>query len=178
MKKQLIWPYFLVALCFALVIPLPLFPFAPFYALLCRRAPFIVALWISAGCGLMIDLLSMSPFGLHTLIATTTTFFLYRYRIYFVDKSVGLFSYTLIISVALTLLNRLSSFLYDPSFPLTMKGFATDFLLLPLADGLYALLFFSYPLIVYRFLKKQWFRFHFLKKDSRKKEEETAHASQ
>jgi hypothetical protein len=177
MKKQRIWPYFLIASCFALFAPLPLLPFTPFYAILCRRTSLIIALWISAGCGLILDFLSVSPFGTQTLIATATTFFLYRYRIYFVDKPVGLLSYTLIISVFLTFLNRISYFLYDPTFPFTLKGFITDFLLLPFADAFYALLFFSYPLIIYRFLKKQWFRFHFLKKESRKKEEESIHGT-
>ncbi len=177
MKKQRIWPYFLLAFCFTLFVPLPLMLFTPFYAITYRRSSLIMALWISAGCGFILDLLSMSFFGTQTLIAIAATFFLYRYRIYFVDKPVGLFSYTLIISVFLTLLNRISYFLHDPTFPFTLKGFVTDFLLLPLADALYALFFFSYPLIIYRFLKKQWFRFHFLKKESRKKEEENIHGT-
>jgi rod shape-determining protein MreD len=158
-------------------VPLPLLSFAPFYAILYRRASLIIALWISAGCGFILDFLSVGPFGTQTLIAVAAAFFLHRYRIYFVDKPVGLLSYTLILSIFLTLLNRISYFLHDPTFPFTLKGFATDFLLLPLADALYALLFFSYPLILYRFLKKQWFRFHFLKKESRKKEEESIHGT-
>ncbi len=173
MKKQRIWPYFLIAFCFALFSHFPLLPFSPFYAILYRRSSLVTALWTSAGCGFILDLLSTGPFGTQTLIAVAAVFFLYRYRIYFVDKPVGLLSYTLIISVFLTLLNRISYFLHDPTFPFTLKGFATDFLLLPLVDSLYALLLFSYPLIVYRFLKKQWFRFHFLKKESRKKKEES-----
>ena len=177
MKKQKTWPYFCVACAVALFSPLPLLSFAPFYAILNCRKNLTAALWISAGCGLIIDFLSAEPFGVHTLIAIITTFFLYRYRIYVVDKPVGLFSYTLVISFVLTLLNRILFFLHDPSFPLTLKGILTDFLVLPVADALYALLFFSYPLIVYNFLKKQWFRFHFLKKNSKKKEEETIHGT-
>lgn len=179
MKKPITWPYFLVALSFLLYSPLPLLSFAPFYAIVYRRKTLLQSLWIAAGCGALQDLLGSGPFGIQTLITTATAFLLFRFRIYFVDKGVGLLSYTFVISFTLTLFSRLSLLLYAPSFPLTLKGFATDFLLLPVVDALYALLCFHYPLILYRFVKKQWFRFHFLRKDSRKKEEkeETVHGT-
>ena len=142
MKSPRTWPYFLVAFSFVLFCPFPLLSFAPFYAIVYRRLGFLHALWITAGCGCIQDLFVAGPFGLHTLIATLTTFFLFRFRIYFVDKGIGLFSYTFVISFLLTLLGRLSLFLYNAFLPLTLKGLATDFLLLPLADALYALHFF------------------------------------
>lgn len=172
MKKPLIWPYFLTALSLSLCSPLPLLPFAPFYAILFRKVPLLHALWIAAGCGLIEDLLTGGPFGIQTLITTLLALTLYRFRIYFVDKAIGLLSYTFVISFGLTLLSRLSLLITDPTFPLTFKGIATDFLLLPAADACYGILLFHYPLILYRFLKRKGFPFPFFKKGSRKKEEE------
>jgi rod shape-determining protein MreD len=177
MKKQIVWPYFLISLISTLFFPIPLLFFAPFYATLYLRKSFLSSIWISAGCGMLLDTLSTTPFGTQALIATTITFFLYKYRIYFIEKALGLFTYSLIISLATTLLTRLSLLIVDPSFPFTLKGFITDFIALPLGDGAFSLVFFYYPLILYSFLKKLYFRFLFLKKESRKKKEETIHGT-
>ncbi|MCB1107481.1 MAG: hypothetical protein KDK76_05225 [Chlamydiia bacterium] len=177
MKKKHLFPFFLIALSLTLTTPFPLHSFSPFLAFLYRRSSLIYTLWVSAGCGFILDLLGVHPFGTQTLIFSLLALILFRYQIFFIDKPIGLASYTLIISLCHTLLNRLAYFLFDPSFPFTLKGFGTDFLIYPFIDALYSLLCFSFPLFFYRFLKKQWNHFHFLKKDSRKKEEEKVHGT-
>ncbi len=146
-------PYFFIALLSALLLPFPLQFFAPFFALLYRRASFLKSLWVAAGCGLILDLLSSSPFGLQPLIAVGLTSILYRYKVYVVDKAIGFISYTVVIAFTWTLLARLSLFFYDPSFPLTFKGVATDLLIFPLIDGIYGYLLFSFPLVVWHLAK-------------------------
>ncbi|WP_194847456.1 hypothetical protein [Candidatus Neptunochlamydia vexilliferae] len=164
-------PYFFVALLSALLLPFPLQFFAPFFALLYRRASLLKSLWVAAGCGFILDLLSTSPFGLQPLIAVCVTLILYRYRIYVIDKAIGFVSYTALIAFTWTLLARLSLFLYDLSFPLTFKGVATDLMIFPLIDGLYGYLFFSFPLTVWRLAKPLLLRGWWYKE-----EEEEVHA--
>lgn len=172
MKRQNTWPFFLIALFFALTPLFPVLPFSPYLAILYRRSEWIKALWVSALCGFVLDLLSTSPFGLHALQMLLVTLLLYRLRIYFVDKPIGLASYTALISLAWTLLSRFSLILYDSSLPFTFKGLITDFILMPLGDALYAFLFFSCPFILYQLLRKLYFHFLFLKKEINKKKEE------
>ena len=119
------------------------------------------------------DLLTDRPFGLYALNLTVVTFLFYRLRIYFIDKPIGLASYTIILSLATTLFSRILFSLYGKSLPLTFKGVATDFLLMPLADGLYAILCFSLPLILYRFGKELYSRFLFMREESKKKVKES-----
>jgi len=171
MKRQKTWPFFLIALFFALTSFFPILPFSPYLAILYRRSEWIKALWIATLCGFILDLLSTSPFGLHALQMLVVTICLYRFRIYFVDKPIGLASYTALISLASTLFSRLSLIIYDSGLPFTFKGLITDFILMPLADALYAFLFFSCPLIFYQLLRKLYFHFLFLKKETNKKKE-------
>ncbi|MCB1081981.1 MAG: hypothetical protein KDK63_02430, partial [Chlamydiia bacterium] len=87
-----------------------------------------------------------------------------------VDKPIGLASYTAILSLSTTLLSRLLFSLYGSRLPLTFKGVATDFLLMPLVDSLYAVAFFSLPLIGYRFGKKLYYRFLLMREESNHKD--------
>ncbi|MDJ0652264.1 MAG: hypothetical protein QNJ27_04600 [Simkaniaceae bacterium] len=171
MKQQKTWPFFLIALFFALTSFFPILPFSPYLAILYWRSKWMKALWVSILCGFILDLFSTSPFGLRALQLLLVTISLYSFRIYFVDKSSGLASYTALISLGSTLISRLLLTLYDPGLPFTFKGLITDFLLMPLADALYAFLFFSCPLIFYRLLRKLYFHFTFLKKETHKRKE-------
>ena len=170
-QKQVIWPFFLIALFFSLNPIAPLIAFAPFLALTYYRFSFIPSLWMATLCGLISDLLSPHIFGIYALNYACVTFLIFRYRIYFVEKPIGLASLTLLISIISSCLSIILFFLYGIPLPFTLKGFCTDFTLMPLLDGVYALLCFSYPLILYRFLRRQWFRFLFLRKQIKKKEE-------
>lgn len=171
-QKQVVWPFYLIALLIALMSPWPLTFFAPFLAMIYHRHSLIGSLWISSGCGIVIDLLSTTPFGIYTLNYVAVSLLLYRYRIYFVEKPIGLASLTLIFSIMSSIVTRTFFLIIGISIPFTLKGGVTDFLLLSLADGIYALLFFSCPLILYRLARRQWFRFLFFRKETKKKREE------
>ncbi len=176
MIKQKTWPYFLIALFFTLTSIFPVLAFSPYLAILYRRKGLIHALWMSTLCGLILDLLSTAPFGLYAMEMALLSACMFRFRIYFVDKPIGLSSYTALISLVFTIFSRFALMIYDPILPFTFQGFVTDFLLLPLGDAFYAFLFFSCPLLLYRWFKskfqKLYFRFLFFKKESNKKEEE------
>lgn len=171
-QKQVIWPFFFIALLMTLMSPWPLTFFAPFLAMVYYRHSMIGSLWIAAGCGIFIDLLSSILLGIYTLNYVAISFFLFRYRIYFVEKPMGLASLTFIFSILSTLVTRIFFLFVGITLPFTLKGGLTDFLLLPLVDGVYALLFFSCPLILYRLARRQWFRFLFFRKETKKKREE------
>lgn len=173
MKKNRIWPYFSISFFLTLFIPAPLLFFSPFFAILYRKASFIKSLWIGALCGLILDLLGTSPFGIHALIGGIVTTLLFRYHIYFIDKPIGLAFYTTLISLVTTILNRLSLYTYSPKLPWTFSGSITDFLIMPLIDGCISIVCFSFPFILYHFLKKQ---FLFLRKRSKQEKEDPAHA--
>ena len=102
--------FFGLALTFALFGSLlfPFFPlnaFAPFLAIVFYVAPFSKALWISCGCGLILDLLSSEfHFGVHALtwIATTALLF-HQKRHFFEEKPVAFSIFTAVISSVSTI---------------------------------------------------------------------------
>lgn len=178
MKKYPLWPFFLISLFFtfyssALLPGYTFIPFAPFLTIAFNRYPLTRALYLAAGCGLIMDLLStLAPFGFHALVYVIATFCLYRFRLFFVEKALGVSSFTVLFSVISTLVERLLLNLFGITIPFTWKGAATDFLIMPLLDGFYAFLWFSCPLMLYYFLRRQWFRFLFFRKETKKKNKE------
>jgi len=178
MKKYPLWPFFLISLFFtfysgALLPTYTFLSFAPFLAIAFNRYTLPRSLWLAASCGLIMDLLSsLTPFGFHALIYVIVTFCLYRFRLFFVEKALGLSSFTVIFSLLSTLLERSFLNLFEISLPLTWKGIVSDFLIMPLLDGFYAFLWFSCPLMLYHLLRRQWFRFLFFRKETKKKREE------
>jgi len=171
-QREVIWPFFFIALIFTFTASLPLTTFAPFLALAFYRLTLMGCLWLAAGCGLILDLLTTTPFGMYTLNLVCVTFLLYRYRTFFVEKPIGLASLTLIFSTLSSLLTRIFFFIAGIALPFTIKGTLTDFIVMPLLDGVYALLCFAFPLIIYRLVRRYWFHFLFFRKESKKKEEE------
>ncbi|NGX50232.1 MAG: hypothetical protein K1060chlam2_00073 [Chlamydiae bacterium] len=171
-QREIIWPFFFIALFFSLGSFAPLTAFAPFLVIAFYRYPLVASLWIAAGCGLILDLLTTTPFGIYTLNYVAVSFFLFNCRSYFVEKPIGLASLTLIFSTLSSILARISFWTLGITLPLTLKGAATDFVVMPLFDGIYSLLCFSCPLILFRLVHRQWFRFLFLRKETKEREEE------
>ena len=175
MKLSKISAQFFTALTFLLFSPIPLQPFTPFYVMLYLETTCLKALWISAGCGLCQDLWVSTPFGLGALTATLTTSLFYRFRKRFSKTAMAIVSFTLLMSIFQTSLLRFF-LLFNPSFPpLSFKGFISDFLLFPLLDSAYALLFFYCPIIVYYKLKKVSIERPLLRKGARLSRKERKH---
>lgn len=134
----------------------PLSPFAPFLAIVYYVAPFSKALWISCGCGIILDLLSSEfHFGVHalTLIATTSLLFHQR-RHFFEEKPVAFSIFTALIASVATLLQLLFVPLFDRGITFSTLSFLTDAIALPLLDGLYGFLWFTCPMRLYIYIKK------------------------
>lgn len=134
----------------------PLSPFAPFLAIVFYVTPFPKALWISCGCGLILDLLSSEfRFGVHalTLIATTALLF-HQKKHFFEDKSVAFSIFTAVISSLATLLQLVFVPLFDRGISFSLFSFLTDGIALPILDGLYGFLWFTCPMRLYIYIKK------------------------
>lgn len=171
-RRPFIFPFFLLSLFFAVVSPIPIVTFAPFLIITYSRYSFLGCLWTAGGCGFIIDLLSALPFGMHTFSYIVVTILLRRYSIYFVDGPLGLAALSFLFSICLSVVMKIIFSISGIPLTFNLQGLTTDFLLMPILDGIYALLFFSLPLIFYRFILRQWFRFLFFKKETKKKREE------
>lgn len=158
-RVSLLFPFFLalvVALFGGTVYPhLKLIAFAPFLAFLYSRMSLPQSLWIATLCGLIYDLLSSEfIFGLHAINYSLTTLVCYKQKRHFADKALALCLYTLLISTVYSLLQVLLICIFDRGLPLSGKWALTDLLLMPLADSVYAWIWFHCPIRLYLHLKK------------------------
>lgn len=131
--------------------PFVLLAFAPWIALVClsTEIPKSLALCLLGGC--LIDLLSEDPMGVHALNYTLVAYFLSRFRTYFSHENpLHLAVFTMLISTCSTLLQFFLLFLFDRRVPFTGEWILGDLFIMPIADGVYALLGFAYPLMLYK----------------------------
>ncbi len=170
MRSVPLWFFFGLALIPAVFgsILFPYFhlsPFAPFFAVVFYLAPFSKALWISGGCGIILDLLSSEfHFGVHALSLVATTFLLYHQKKHFFEeKSVAFAMFTSVISSISTLLQLLLAPLFDRGVSFSLISFMTDAVALPLVDGLYGFLWFTCPMRLYIYIKKKGWKALFRK---------------
>ena len=163
-QVPLIFPFslaFFFAICGTAFLPhIRLLAFAPFLALLYNRCSLHRSLWIASLCGFSIDLLSSEfRLGVHALNYCLTTLLLYQQkRHFFEDKPIALSLFTILISVTSTTLQLLLISIFDRALPLSLKLFYSDFIIMPIADGLYAFLWLSCPMMLYTHLKKMGWR--------------------
>ena len=134
----------------------PLNAFAPFLAVVYYVAPFSKTLWISLGCGLLLDLLSSEfHFGIHALTLTTASAFLFfQKKHFFEDQSLAFSLFSIVISSVSTGLQLLFIHLFDRGLSFSFASFVTDVAILPLLDGLYGFLWFTCPMRLYISMKK------------------------
>lgn len=140
---------FVVALLGSALMPgVRLMAFAPFLALVYTRRPFVRALWLAALCGLVMDLMSCQlRFGLYALNYCLTTLLLYsQKRHFFDDKPLSLPLYTFFVSGAASLIEFGLIAVFHKSLSLDGKTAFTELLMMPLADALYAFLWFTCPI--------------------------------
>lgn len=148
---------FLFCVLAPVVVPqVRLWGFAPFLALLFYRSSFLHALWGAFFCGLVVDCFSSQfSFGLFTLLHVLIVPLLYKQKKHFFeDKPLAFSLYSVLIA------SCLSAFLllFDRQFPLSLKLFFSDLILMPALEGLYAFIWFICPSRLYSFSKKRLFQ--------------------
>jgi rod shape-determining protein MreD len=136
---------------------LHLFFFVPFLIMAYYRRSLTASLWLSLLCGLLLDLIAFDQrLGLHALNYCLTTYILYRQKQNFFEDSLTTIPIlTVIFSAISTLLQVVLLFIFENGLPLSLGWAATDLVVMPLCDGLYGLLCFSFPLIGLRFHRIQ-----------------------
>ncbi len=141
--------------------------FAPFLALISLSLPLSTTLWLSFLSGVLIDLFSEDPMGLHALNYVLTTALLYRLRSLFsAERPFHLSLFTALISLFSTLFQLILLFLFDRRVPFNGKWIFADLFAMPLVDALYAFVWFAVPLAVGGKITKMWTLF-WLKKNNR-----------
>ncbi len=121
-----------------------LFFFVPFLIFTFYQLSYIGSLWASLCCGLAIDCLSVHPFfGINAFTYSLTTFLLYPQRVHFFsDRASTLPLMTAVFSFAVTLISMLWGSIFEKKQLFSWNLLYTDLFLMPIADSLYALVFF------------------------------------
>jgi len=139
-------------------------PFAPFFAIIYQKLPFIPCLWISFICGILIDMISSQhPFGSYAIVYLACTITCYsQKRHFFEDKIISLCLYAALISSVSSLILIAYSFIFDYQFPITVDLLVSDGFIIPFFDAFYALAWFIIPIKAYQYLRsgnwKKYFR--------------------
>ena len=142
-----------------------LLAYAPWIALIVLSRPRPKSLYLACIAGVVLDLVTDDPIGVHALNYTLIAWFLFRYRRYFnYDQPLHLSLFTLFVSLSSTLLQLFLLFLFDRRVPFAGQWAFGDLLLMPVADALYAFLWFAWPLrllnqgsVFWRSIKKKLF---------------------
>lgn len=162
---MLILSFFLA--CIALVLQstsillLPIHPFLPWIALTILRKPtekkIYKPLWLSNGAGIISDLLSNHPLGLHPIVYTMTAFILWQFRNRFLyQRPLHLGLFTLLASLITSILHLFFLFLFDLPLKASPLWIGSDIAAMAIFDGIYALAWFSLPLFTAEKLKISW----------------------
>ena len=134
-----------------------LLAFAPWIALLILRSSLKKATFASAVAGILIDLLSDDPMGLHALNYSLTAALLYPYRKHMLfDVPLHLSLSTALVSFVSTFLQWILLFLFDRRVPFSGKWILIDLGVMPFLDALYAYVWFALPLSLFVVLHRFW----------------------
>lgn len=145
---------------------LPLLAFSPFLTLVSLRCSVDKALIFSSLAGLIIDLLSNDPFGLHALTYCLATAACYRLKnLFSAEIPIQLALFTALLSAAATLIHILLLFLFDRRVPFCGIWWISDWTLLPIVDAFYALIWFAGPLSMFQTLRRYWVIYWLKKKN-------------
>jgi len=128
--------------------------FTPLIIFLFYRFSFISILWISIILGLIQDFFSTNFFGINTICYFLSSSILYKERKFFKDKPINLSIFTSIFSLIFSIFNPFLFFIFDKKINLSIKWIATDLILFPVLDGLYAFIFFAMPLLFFEKITK------------------------
>lgn len=143
-----------------------LLAFAPWLAILQLRSSLPKALWLSAFAGALLDLLCEDPMGIHALNYTLVTFILYPQRRHLSwENPFHVSLLTGFISALSTLFGLVLLFLFDRRAPFDGKWIWIDLIGMPIADAIYALIWFSAPLVLFEKLHRLWMVFWLKRKN-------------
>ncbi|MBI5273342.1 MAG: rod shape-determining protein MreD [Chlamydiia bacterium] len=114
-------------------------------------------LWFAALCGLLPDLLSNHPMGLHPITYTLASALLLRFRNHLLYRQpLHLLVFTTLMALVILSLQTFFLFLFDKRIAFTGKWTLIEWAALALFDGLYALVGFSLPLALGLKLHHAW----------------------
>jgi cell shape-determining protein MreD len=162
---MLVFAFFLATLALflqAAVFPsISFFPFAPWIALVIlkmkRSTELWKPLWLTALAGLFTDLFSDHPLGLHAITFCLTSAALFPWRTHFLyERPLHFALFTALASFVCTPLQLFFLFLFDRRVPFAGKWALGDGLVMPLADGLLAALWFAAPLFLFSKTTRLW----------------------
>lgn len=130
---------------------LRLFYLAPFLIALYYQKNFLVSLWGSFLCGLLLDLLSVGThFGLYALNYTLTTFFLFVQRKnFFGDSFSTLPLMVFFFSTVSSFLQAIFLYLFEREIFFSWQWIISDLFLMPLFDASYAFVCFIVPFYLF-----------------------------
>jgi rod shape-determining protein MreD len=131
--------------------------YAPFFAIVFLNSTFISSLWLGIISGLIIDLFSSRYFGINALTCVLCISLLYNQKKYFKDSVVSISLFSCLISFSYMTLAVILLYIFDKGPKLGITWFFTDFVLMSIIDGIYALLFFAIPIKTLKLLKKNSF---------------------
>lgn len=162
--------FFLLATLFAVIgtafLSIPLLAYAPYLAYTLMRHSLKKTLWHSLFCGVIMDTLqSTLPFGYSSLGLCLVSLILYRQKWWFFnDKLFSLSFFSAFFSFLFSFFQLGILSIEKKPLLLSWMTLCTDFILMPLCDGLYAFIWFTGPYLIYNQIKKHGFNFLFIKK--------------
>lgn len=128
--------------------------FVPFLTLALARLELGYVLWMAAIAGLYIDANSPStPMGFSALNYALTSLIVFRYRRRFSEDKFYIFTlYSTLFSFVSTILHFVLHALIDLHVKLHVFTVITDLILMPIFDGVYALVFVLAPIALFKYL--------------------------
>lgn len=114
---------------------------------MCYKRPLLACLWLSIACGVIMDMLGAhTRIGFFAVTYWITTAILYRLKQqFFEDKLSTLPVMTFFFAIFSTIIQAILLNAMGVTLHLTGQWVVTDLLMYPLADALYALLWFAIP---------------------------------
>jgi rod shape-determining protein MreD len=147
----LTWTLFIV-LCIPVLFPgWRLMAFAPCLVIIYYQKSYLASLWLSTACGLFLDVLSShSNLGLYAVSFCLTTAVLYgQQKHFFADSLSTLPLMTFLFSFISTIIQAIMLYVFEAENIFSWAWAATDLLIMPLLDALYAFVCFLLPAVCF-----------------------------
>jgi rod shape-determining protein MreD len=172
LKNVSLWFPFSLAVFFVLygsiIIPdVKLFAFAPFFALLFQRTSYVKSLWLSTFCGIIMDIFSSQQrFGVYGICYALCCIVCYHQkRHFFEEKSIAISFFSALISSIGSLIFLIFTYLFDKQFSITLDLLISETLFTPVLDALYAFIWFTLPIQLYKYVRSGKWKIFFQKQE-------------